>query len=691
MNKTRTKDSVINSKEFFSYVIKSICCVSLCLFTIDILINFLDFKRMFLQKNFLCFPSDFLGLFLSNLQIGLFVFFLSFVLTSILNYKIKKLNFRYECIILQSSILIGLSIFINLYIIKGLSIYLNITILMILITCSWIVYHFLLKKHDKDSWTLYELIEIFLFPALIIGIFNNTVHFILTRHLVGVIVFGILLFLIIGNIIILFKLNSQKMKYIFVTFPFLIAILIIIQSCINSLYFGENTDTISKTNDDYLPNIVLIVLDTVRADHLKIYGYERDTMPLLESWSNNALIFKRAFSPAGWTSPAHASFFSGKTVSIHGIHFTPKKSGPMRTNPIKNIYWLPENLTENGYYCLAVTANSMAIPKEKIGFHRIFNPQRDLNNSLGAIFDGFLPSIIRSSEYIRWRTPYTDIKEMIKIIERSIPRNDGPKFLFVNFMDAHDPYAPPREALKELNIRLNKSYPRYIRWWRWVNYGHTLPKDKIQHLYDLYDGELRWIDKNLINFLNWIEKNMGLNTLIIITSDHGEELGEKGDIGHYSGLSQRILHVPLIISHSTLPKGMIEKVVSTRNIFKFIQHFGNNHEPSIDFLTINDEYGVISERYRTKRYPELPYRDWISIINDEYKVVGPSKYKIEIYNTNNEELIRDFNLINLYETNKIIEKIDNYWESYEDKRNENKKLQIKDKDEIDKLRALGYI
>ena len=119
---------------------------------------------------------------------------------------------------------------------------------------------------------------------------------------------------------------------------------------------------------------MLIVLDTVRADRLPIYGYSRQTMPQLARWARGGVVALRALSSAGWTTPSHASIFSGAPVSVHGIHYSASRR--LHTDARAGTQWLPQRVAEMGYSTLAVTANPQALVDDIEGFDRVFSPER---------------------------------------------------------------------------------------------------------------------------------------------------------------------------------------------------------------------------------------------------------------------------------------------------------------------------
>jgi hypothetical protein len=464
-------------------------------------------------------------------------------------------------------------------------------------------------------------------------------------------------------------------------------------SCLSSQFYGNYQKEIRKGPVRLRPNIILIVMDTVRADHLKSYGYQRDTMPALERWAKGALVAKRAITPSGWTTPAHASIFSGRTVSRHGIHCSPKSLSTTRS--FEDILWLPERLAAEGYYCLAVSANPLAIPPDAVGFHRVLIPRRHdwYDSSLGALFDHISPLTKNISEWMRWRMPYVDAKGIVDIAMRAVPDDDRPLFLFVNFLDAHSPYNPPAFALKLLGIQAAHLFGRYQRSRPLTRRWGLLPEGKLQNLADLYDGEMRWLDLHLEKFLRWIDERYGENTIVIITSDHGEELGEKGRIGHYYGLSQNLIHVPLYMRSPGLEPGELEEVVSIRNLYDLICLSAKGGTSNIESLVQTDDDGLISERYPSysnlRVFGREHYRPWVSMIKGKYKAVGPSDYGFEFYDVETSGFDREVAALNPSLEKSLRARLDEYWIESRDTREEIS--QSPSEEEIEALRAIGYV
>jgi arylsulfatase A-like enzyme len=482
--------------------------------------------------------------------------------------------------------------------------------------------------------------------------------------------------------------------------PVLVAVLLAAHSCISFRMCGSYDHGISgaRRSEDR-PHIILIILDTVRADHMRYYGYSRDTMPALERWARGGLIAKRAVSPAGWTSPAHASIFSGRTVSEHGIHHVSSHGtgvdAPFVTPAFEGIPWLPDVLRDEGYHCLAVSANDLALRPEITGFDRVIVPRRAgwHSSSLAARADGVSRLTRRISERMGWRMPYVDARGIVDIAMRAVPRDDRPLFLFVNFLDAHGPYNPPAPALKELGVQPGHIFSRYMLHrkitWLW----DSLPEGKAQYVADLYDGELRWVDMNLELLLRWIDERYGEDAVVIVTSDHGEELGEEGRVGHEYGLSQGMIHVPLFARGPGLGGGELGDVVSFRSLFGFICSWAKGGSPGVEELVEVDERGLVSERYPStdsERVLGSGYEHpWVSVIEGKYKAVGPSEREFELYDI--EAMGFDCEVV---ASDSLLESalrawIDEYWEEFQDQRVDGgEALLARD---VEVLRSLGYL
>jgi arylsulfatase A-like enzyme len=272
------------------------------------------------------------------------------------------------------------------------------------------------------------------------------------------------------------------------------------------------------------PNLVLIVLDTVRADRLSSYGYQRPTTPRIDALAARGIRFSRASSTSGWTVPAHASLFTGLYPAHHGAH----QEHPRLDRLVPT---LAEILATEGYLSLGVSANPLV--------SRLTGLERG--------FDVFVDA---------WRaSPAGDdshtVLEAVRGALDSVPAG-RPFFLFVNFMEAHSPYLPPastrdrfvdREVGDALVSRALARTPAEF----YVNPG-SVSADELAVLSDLYDAELAALDGWVGALVDQLEAQGRLeNTVLVLTSDHGEAFGEHGHLRHLFQLYATLVRVPLIV------------------------------------------------------------------------------------------------------------------------------------------------
>jgi len=280
------------------------------------------------------------------------------------------------------------------------------------------------------------------------------------------------------------------------------------------------------------PNVVIVVLDTVRADRCSVNGYERPTTPELAKVAAEGVTFLDAWSPAGWTGPAHASLFTGLRTDRHGF---------LEGNRIylaEEIETLAEQLNAAGYATGCFTNN------------RFVSAEYGLTQG----FETVVPVWEREDELGDHRAPITVDEASRWALE--IHRTGRPFFLFVNLMEAHTPYAPPAEH----ELRFAATHPRdrldrgrSLGGWKAVAFNlgaMTLPSYAFAVLSDLYDAEVATADASLPGLLEPLRQAGILDdTLVVITSDHGENLGEHGLLDHKFSLHRTILHVPLVVRY----------------------------------------------------------------------------------------------------------------------------------------------
>lgn len=310
------------------------------------------------------------------------------------------------------------------------------------------------------------------------------------------------------------------------------------------------------------PNLLLIILDTVRAANLGLYGYERETSPALERRAAGGVTFERAISPAPWTLPSHASFLTG----LYPHDLRADWSARLEEGPLT----LAEALAARGYVTGGFVANRVyanrftGLPR---GFAHyddgVLRPSELINSvSLGQTLGGlnWLRRLIGYHEKLG-RKPADAVAA--EFLAWQAEAGDRPFFAFLNFFDAHDPYLPPEEFAREFRTDSPPCEQASI------NAQGERTREEMQGCVDAYDGSILALDSELDELLAELERRGVLeNTLLIVTSDHGEEFGEKGIIQHGRSLNLPSVHVPLVLLFpGRVPAGRrVRATVSLRDL-----------------------------------------------------------------------------------------------------------------------------
>ena len=356
------------------------------------------------------------------------------------------------------------------------------------------------------------------------------------------------------------------------------------------------------------PNILLVVLDTLRRDRLSAYGYARETSPAFDAFAARAALYTRAIAPGQWTIPVHASLFTGLYPSTHRV--TQSNSQLSEMYPT-----LAEILQSEGYLTTAFCNNPLVGVLEnglQRGFDEFYNyasaiPQRpvEAQNWLRREFTRLARPYARRAGNVFARsdtlfrvslhpllTPLwsklinfkgstsNSITDVIDYWKRH--RAGGaaqPIFTFVNLMGAHLPYHPPLDALNRVapKRRSDKASMAYMRRFNADAAGWASPPDtpftdwQTETLNDFYDAEIAHQDEHLGRLLNYLRDSGAMaDTVVIVLADHGEGHGEHDLFGHGFNVHQELVHVPMAIHDpdGRFPLGrQVETNVSTRRLF----------------------------------------------------------------------------------------------------------------------------
>lgn len=296
------------------------------------------------------------------------------------------------------------------------------------------------------------------------------------------------------------------------------------------------------------PNVLFVVLDTVRKDHLLSYGHDRRTSPNLDRLAGDATRYEHAVSAAPWTLPSHASMFTGRYPSHHRTVSTrPHLEADQPT--------VAEELSAAGYTTLGF-ANSSFISTDR-GFARGFDSYHDLQRLPHFRGRYYEPSreflqLVFNHLTRGYDTAYFQAEKL----KSALRRTDPLWFAFVNFLPAHSPYDPP-PAFEERFERGFDAWdavdPERVRGLSADAYEYMLGDMAVSDAeWDLlkrwYDGEIAYVDYLLGDLMTFLkERGLYEDTLVIVTADHGEQFGENGLAYHNFSLAETVLNVPLLV------------------------------------------------------------------------------------------------------------------------------------------------
>jgi arylsulfatase A-like enzyme len=307
------------------------------------------------------------------------------------------------------------------------------------------------------------------------------------------------------------------------------------------------------------PNVLFIVLDTVRAESLSLYGYHRDTSPNLTKLAKRGVRFDRARTAAAWTLPSHASMFTGRW---------PYELSTRPDRPLDAAFpTLAEFLRDQGYATAGFVGNTYFCNRW-FGLDRGFVHYEDVavclveilrSSDMGrALISRIAPSIFtRDRPYAHFnRKDATTINlDMLDWLDGQ-PKGQ-PFFAFLNYFDAHDPYISAAEAPRHFGLRPETAHEvAALR--DWLHMDKTkLPNRLLQMAIDGYDDGIAYLDDQLGRLFAALDSRGLLdNTLIVITSDHGELHGEHSVYGHGSHLYRPAVNVPLlVVGPARVPRG----------------------------------------------------------------------------------------------------------------------------------------
>jgi arylsulfatase A-like enzyme len=335
---------------------------------------------------------------------------------------------------------------------------------------------------------------------------------------------------------------------------------------------------VTMSNDgNYRPNVLILILDAVRARQMSGYGYAVRTTPHLDAFASDNILFQHAFSTANWSIPTHASMLSGLYLSQHRLE---NVNGDREFN--ENIVTLPHALRDVGYRTVAFSENQLFSPRHHFDcFDEFYEIERVMQAKSLTRF------IRRSSKRPKgfWRLAGRYLRKMmaprlsLNAMYNWIAGGDEtrPFFLMVNLSSAHYGWAPPPDlALRFLGPQLRHLSSEDFTTLKPFEYnsGKRRPTEVQRQVWrKLYDAAISHLDREVGRFLRRLRCWRGWDrTIIVVTADHGEMLGEyRGIVGHTLSLHDNLIHVPLIVRHPDYSSGSeVKEVVQLLDLYPSI-------------------------------------------------------------------------------------------------------------------------
>lgn len=428
------------------------------------------------------------------------------------------------------------------------------------------------------------------------------------------------------------------------------------------------------------PNVVLIVLDTLRSDSLFTYGYNKETMPNLTQFAEKATLFKNTISTSSFTPPSHLSIISGSYVDSKIMEI-----------PVPQT--LTEILKSVGYGAVCVSANRLVTTEN---FVRGFDIYVDCV-SVPALYQYFMTfkflykifhDKIFNAQFLFYHkhTRAEDVNaSLFPLLQKHKNHN---LFLFVNYLDPHDPYFPHEMNPENDPFSLESGFVRRLDNWRRPN----LTKGQWDNIKDLYDQELEYLDKHMGELFQILkEQDLWENAIVIVTSDHGELLGENNRLSHGATLYENEIKVPLLIKYpKIIPQDFIvEDLIQTVDIVPTILDLLDIKIPEI--IHGKSLVPLMGEKNRKDihEYAYVSLNNYRAIRNKEWKYIRNIKdNNEELYNIKKDpDELNDLKEIESVKCRELADVLDLYIKKYDIFQTKPKSR--KDKEEL--LRALGYV
>ncbi len=479
-----------------------------------------------------------------------------------------------------------------------------------------------------------------------------------------------------------------------------------------------STASFDRTDDEFLAqeavqkpkNIIWIVTDTARRDHVSVYGGQRQTTPSLEQFAQDALVFDNAISAAPWTLPSHASMFTGMFPSKHGAHFV---GDAMFSTPlVPGNLTIGEILSAHGYNTAGIAANNAGLSRQ-LGCHQGFQYYFDGRPLVFSMFWGKV--LLQLSDDFRidelWVNEVCLATEMEPIVNNWLDDNadDGPFFLFVNLMEPHGGIAfvpEPYDSLYGFDRQRQQEVFKDFDADKVVFYQAEVTDEHRAFWNGYVQRKITFMDAYLGRlFARLKEKGLYDDSMVIVNSDHGELFGEHNSFGHNTDLYNELIRVPLMVKYPQAAKtGRDAKLVQTVDLMpEILAQLGIEIPANVQGQPIDQaNHPVIAELFQqqhnahAKRSPGRYYRDLRAIFGnvagDSLKYIWASNDKAELFDmANDPDELTDVLQQRPLAADSLRARLGRWASSFKPMETKGQTRNI-DKKELEKrLRSLGYI
>jgi len=471
------------------------------------------------------------------------------------------------------------------------------------------------------------------------------------------------------------------------------------------------------------PNIILLVMDSVRTANLSCYGYERATTPNIDRLATQGTLFEQAISVSCWTLPVHASLFTGLYPLNHGLTVSNDAlpdNFPTLARRLKTLGYQTACFSNNPYISAATGLTQGFDTVEDIWRStRPRGARRTLTSKflkrverrgppMKAIVQGvewlrYVRSIIMRMGEGRDDSGARLTNEKIKAWLTQTRKPDVPFFVFVNYMECHERYNPP----SPYNRRF---MPTRFSPWRVARVGPNKAailggseKRRVEDLEivrALYDGALNYLDHRIGELVKFIE-GLGIldDTLLVVASDHGDSLGEHDHLGHRMTLYEQLVRVPLVIRCPARfqPGTQVAQQVQLADLYPTFLKLAGADPAEVEASGFHSLLAppdpsvrpfTVAENTAPKSLNNMLLR---MIRTDRYKYIWKSNQQHELYDLAGDPA----ETTNLFPTRpdlarRLIEQLEAWERGLEDKRIETREAEY-DEATLQRLRGLGYV